>query len=133
MPCRCFDPRLLFWKAGILPLKSLCGHGERGLRARGTRPLISVELFRREALGPSKPGFSPGSNLPTHYMPMSLREEMLKSGHATNFKKQMTTAQSPGTESRKVSRSWVTRSKPVAGKQEEAEPQSKGKQAVGEG
>lgn len=58
---------------------------------------------------------------------MSLREEMLKSGHATNFKKQMTTAQGPGTEGRKVSRSWVTRSKPAAGKQEEAEAAVQGK------
>lgn len=47
----------------------------------------------------------------THYMSVSSREEMMKSGHArdTNFKKQMTTVQSQGAEGRKVLWSWVTR------------------------
>lgn len=63
----------------------------------------------------------------THYMPMSLREEMLKSGHATDLKKQMTAAQSQGAEGGKVLWSWVTRGNLVAGKQEKAEGIGQGK------
>jgi hypothetical protein len=63
----------------------------------------------------------------THYMPMSLRKEMLKSGHATDFKKQMTAAQSQGAEDRKVLWSWVRRGNLVAGKQEKAEAIVQGK------
>lgn len=103
---------MLLWRAGILPLKSVCGRGERGPRARGTRPLVFAELLllrkHQVLLGQAVATPLCLNNWAfswvqlTHYMPMSLREEMLKSGHATNFKKQMTAAQSQGAKGRKV-------------------------------
>lgn len=107
--------------------------GQRGLRARGTRPHVSVELFLRKhqvLLGQAVATSLCLTNCMfswvqlTHYMSVSLREEMLKSGHATNtnFKKQMTVVQSQGAaEGRKVLWSWVTRGNLVAGKQEKEE------------